>query len=116
MSWKIDEIVNFQQEPFKELRENCPERLKKLLVVSGETTSDGLGLSTSNNELLINEISVIFHMAANVKFDLPLKSAVNFNTRGTFNVLALAKQVVRKTKNLHSLSVQPIISHALQFI
>ncbi|XP_043288458.1 uncharacterized protein [Venturia canescens] len=96
---RLNSIV--QQEPFKEVRENCPERLKKLLVISGDTSTDGLGLSTLNNELLINVISVIFHMAANVKFDLPLKSAVNFNTRGTSNILVLAKQMKKLEAFIH---------------
>lgn len=87
-----------QQEPFRILVENHPERLKKIVVINGDTTIEGLGLSSANKDLLIKEVSVIFHMAANVRFDLPLKTAVNMNTRGTANVLAVAKQF----ENLHS--------------
>ena len=38
----------------------------------------------------------MFHCAANVRFDLTLKEAVNFNLNGTFSVLRLAE----KMKNL----------------
>lgn len=61
--------------------------------MSGDSTFDDLGLSTVNKGQLINEISVIFNVAANVKFDIPLKDAVTINTKGTKNLINLAKQV-----------------------
>lgn len=82
-----------QQEPFRILSENHRERLKKIMVVNGDTTIDGLGLSSTDKDRLIEDVSVVFHMAANVRFDLPLKTAVTMNTRGTANVLSVAKQV-----------------------
>lgn len=82
-----------QQEPFRILREQHPERLKKLIVIVGDTTVQQLALSVADKELLTNKVSVVFHMAANVRFDLPLKTAVNMNTMGTMNVVALAKQM-----------------------
>ncbi|RLU25754.1 hypothetical protein DMN91_001912 [Ooceraea biroi] len=45
-------------------------------------------------ERFISRVSVVFHMAANVRFDLPLKTAIRMNTMGTMNVVALAKQLV----------------------
>lgn len=41
--------------------------------------------------MLIDEVNIIFHMAAVVKFDAPLKSTVLSNVRGTREVLNLAK-------------------------
>ena len=86
----------FQQEPFKILVENHNERLKKIVVINGDTTIEGLGLSTFDKDRLIKDVSVTFHMAANVRFDLPLRTAINMNTRGTANVLAIVKQVICK--------------------
>jgi hypothetical protein len=83
----------FQQEPLRLIRENHPERLKKLVVVAGDTTLDGLGISADDADTLKNNVSVIINMAANVRFDVPLRSAVTMNTKGTANVIALAKQV-----------------------
>jgi len=83
-----------QQEPFRVLREQHPERLKKVVVVAGDTSVKSLYLSLSaEKEQLVSRVSVIFHMAANVRFDLPLKTCVKINTEGTMNVVALAKQV-----------------------
>ncbi|XP_011859795.1 PREDICTED: putative fatty acyl-CoA reductase CG5065 [Vollenhovia emeryi] len=83
-----------QQEPFRILKEQYPERLKKLVVVPGDiTVEDGLALSVADKQRLMNSISVVFHMAANVRFDLSLKSAVRMNTMSITNVLALVKQM-----------------------
>lgn len=84
---------NFQEEPFRLLRDKNPERLKKLVAISGDTSCSGLAISAEETEILKNNVSVIINMAANVRFDLTLKSAVNMNTRGTANVIDLIKQV-----------------------
>lgn len=87
-----------QQEPFRILRKQYPERLKKLIVIVGDTTVEGLSLSVTDKERVTSRVSVVFHMAANVRFDLSLKTAVKANTVGTVNVVALAKQV--NTRNI----------------
>ncbi|CAK9816059.1 Putative fatty acyl-CoA reductase CG5065 [Anthophora quadrimaculata] len=90
-----------QQEPFRAIKEKYPERLKKLILIPGETTSENLALSTDDKQRLLKEVSVVFHMAANVKFDLSLKEAVNINTRGTMNVINLAKQMPNLQSFIH---------------
>lgn len=83
-----------QEEPFRILREKYPERLKKLVVISGDTTYDSMGLCEVDAEILKNNVSVLINMAANVRFDQPLKNAVNMNTRGTANVITFAQKVL----------------------
>lgn len=90
-----------QQEPFRLLRENHPERLKKIVVVSGDTTCDGLGISAKDAETLKNNVSVLINMAANVRFDVPLKTAVIMNTKGTANIIAFAKQIKKLESFVH---------------
>ncbi|XP_029166891.1 putative fatty acyl-CoA reductase CG5065 [Nylanderia fulva] len=85
--------IILQQEPFKILREQFPERLKKLIVIVGDTTVEGLSLSDTDKERLTSRVAVVFHMAANVRFDLSLKMAVKMNTLSTVNIVALAKQM-----------------------
>jgi alcohol-forming fatty acyl-CoA reductase len=57
---------------------------------------ENLGLSEKHEKVLIDEISLIFHCAASVRFEDPLKQAVNINVCGTLRVLQLAQ----KMKNL----------------
>ncbi|XP_076246331.1 putative fatty acyl-CoA reductase CG5065 isoform X2 [Calliopsis andreniformis] len=90
-----------QEEPFRVIREKYPERLKKLILIPGDTTVNDLALSTADKQRLQRDVSVVFHMAANVKFDLPLKEAVRVNTVGTLSVLNLAKQLPHLESFIH---------------
>jgi len=82
-----------QQESFRILREQYPERLKKLIVIHGDITIEELALSVADKKRLTSKVSVVFHMAANVRFDLSLKTAIQMNTMSTINVVTLVKQV-----------------------
>lgn len=47
-------------------------------------------MSENDRKLLIETTTVVFHCAANVRFDQELTGAVNMNTLGTNRVLQLA--------------------------
>jgi fatty acyl-CoA reductase len=53
----------------------------------------GLGLSITDRNKLINEVTVIFHGAATVRFDEHIRVAMNINVLGTRELLKLAKEV-----------------------
>lgn len=75
---------------FNRLREECPDSFKKLYAVDGDVTELGLGFSAESLKMMEN-VSVIFHSAASVRFDDPLKSAILMNTRGTVEVMKFAE-------------------------
>lgn len=52
-----------------------------------------LGISAEDRELLFNEIDIVYHCAATVRFDESLKKAVLLNTRGTKLMLELSKKM-----------------------
>lgn len=83
----------FQENPLKIIKEKYPEKIEKIKLIQGDTTDEHLALSTADKQRLLKEVSVVFHMAANVKFDLTLKQAITINTLGTKNVINLAKKV-----------------------
>lgn len=56
----------------------------------------GLGLSASDRELLLRRVDVIFHCAASVRFDDPLRSALLSNTRSALEVARLAAEAERE--------------------
>jgi fatty acyl-CoA reductase len=62
--------------------------------VRGDISVDGLDMSESDQKELIENCQLIFHCAANVRFDQILKDAVNFNTCGTERVLKLAEKMM----------------------
>jgi alcohol-forming fatty acyl-CoA reductase len=85
---------------FNKIREINVSALDKITFISGDITFDGLQLGSHDELKLINDINVIFHCAANIKFNDPIKDAVNINVTGTLRVLQLAK----KMKNLQIFS------------
>lgn len=81
---------------FDHLRTENPGQLDKIHVVKGDVTIDELGMSENDANELIDNVNLVFHCAANIRFDLNLREAVNFNTNGAYRVLKLAE----KMKNL----------------
>lgn len=68
-------------------------QLSKVLPICGDITLPGLGISKADMDMLIHDVSIVFHSAATVKFDEPLRTSVNFNTRGTRYVLEMCHQM-----------------------
>lgn len=70
-----------------------------LKVVSGNIAADNLDLSEDDRHELIENVNIIFHCAAVVKFDFSLMEAMKTNVKGTHRILQLAESL----KNLDSL-------------
>jgi alcohol-forming fatty acyl-CoA reductase len=66
---------------------------KKLKALQGDVLFDNFGLSKSDIENLSNEVSIIFHFAATLKLEAPLRDNVNMNTSGTVRTLKIARQM-----------------------
>lgn len=81
---------------FGRLRESQPDAKKKIVPLHGDLNTDGLGLKTNDIDLLINDVSVVFHLGATLKLEANLKDAIELNTGGTARVV----DVSRKIKNL----------------
>ncbi|XP_054929449.1 fatty acyl-CoA reductase 1-like isoform X1 [Dermacentor andersoni] len=78
---------------FERLKQEQPGALHKVRAVAGDLTQPNLGLSAPDQATLIANVSVVFHSAATVKFDEPLKRAVQLNVLGTRRVVDLCKQM-----------------------
>ncbi|CAD7078547.1 unnamed protein product [Hermetia illucens] len=85
---RLSDIV--QLPLFDVLRETMPTQLSKLVAIAGDVTELKMGISTEGRELMRN-VSVIFHAAASVRFDDPLRDAILINTRGTREVMRFAE-------------------------
>ena len=71
--------------------------LSKVVAVAGDITEPNLGISMADEQMLVNDVSVIFHAAATVKFDDDLADSIKMNVKGTLSIVNLARKV-------HSLS------------
>ncbi|XP_041769565.1 putative fatty acyl-CoA reductase CG5065 isoform X2 [Anopheles merus] len=87
---RINEIKNLPL--FDKLRNEQSELLDKMIPIQGDVSLLALGLSQDDIDRMYN-VSVIFHVAASVRFDDPLKTAILLNTRGTRELLRFAKQL-----------------------
>lgn len=90
-----------EEVPFKTIQNKDPKSLKKLVPVKGDTVIEGLQLSVADKEKILEEVTVFFHMAANVRFDVCLKDAVTTNVIGTRNVLTFATQMPKLESFIH---------------
>jgi len=66
---------------------------EKLKAVLGDMTELRLGLSDEDYDFLVENVSVVFHVAASVRFNEPIRDATIMNVRGTREVVQLAKQM-----------------------
>lgn len=80
---------------FARLQIESPGFEQRIRAMRGEMGQEGLGLSPEDTAELLAETDIIFHCAANVRFDLSLKEAIINNTLGTYRVLEFAKKMTK---------------------
>ncbi|XP_046611797.1 fatty acyl-CoA reductase wat-like isoform X1 [Neodiprion virginianus] len=86
---------------FDVLRTSSPDFSKKLVPVAGDVASEGLGLSAEDRERIVDEVSVIFHAAATVRFTERLDKAIPLNVNGVKYVLDIAKACKNLAVGVH---------------
>ncbi|XP_050438687.1 putative fatty acyl-CoA reductase CG5065 [Adelges cooleyi] len=97
---RIKEMIDLPL--FEKLRNEKPGLAeKKLFPIEGDITEPQLGLSDVDYRMLSENVSVVFHAAATVRFDEPLREAIIKNVRGTREVVQLGKQMKRLKVFLH---------------
>lgn len=65
------------------------EMVSKIVVIPGDCGLLGLGISDEDRKLITDNVSLIYHFAATIRFDEKLKKAVELNTRGTLEMIKL---------------------------
>ncbi|XP_049839901.1 putative fatty acyl-CoA reductase CG5065 isoform X2 [Schistocerca gregaria] len=78
------------------------EQRGHVVAVAGDVAQLGLGLSPDDAEMLRHRVSVIFHVAATVRFDEKLQVAAATNVRGTKEVLRLARDMPNLKAVVHT--------------
>ncbi|KAH8258935.1 hypothetical protein KR038_009455 [Drosophila bunnanda] len=87
----IEERLQLQWETklYERLRKEQPNARSKLVAIAGDVEQLGLGISEADLERLKN-VNIVYHSAASVRFDDPLRTAILMNTRGTHELIKLA--------------------------
>ncbi|XP_075148983.1 fatty acyl-CoA reductase wat-like [Haematobia irritans] len=89
---RINELIN--QPIFEKLLSTQPNILKsKIKPIVGDCTLPNLGLSQTDRQDLIDNVNVVMHCAATVRFNEPLYEATQINVAATKDLLEIAKEM-----------------------
>lgn len=58
---------------FDVLKEKSNDWMEKIKMVEGSLEQPDLGLNEEDLQTIINNVSVVFHVAATIKFDAPIR-------------------------------------------
>jgi len=61
--------------------------MNKLVALEGDVSLPNFGLSINDLQLLFDNVSIVFHSAATVRFDQDLKTAMEMNVEGPRSML-----------------------------
>lgn len=87
---------------YERLKKEQPDFIQKIQGIEGDIGLVGLGLNDENRQLLSDEVDIIFHGAATVRFDETLKTAVEINVRGTKEMIQLAHNCKKLRAFVHT--------------
>ncbi|XP_039752664.1 fatty acyl-CoA reductase 1 [Pararge aegeria] len=94
---RLEEMLNDALfEKLRGLRGGTAPLIEKIQIIDGDVSAPDLAISDADRQIITDEVHMVIHAAATIRFDEELKKAVLLNVRGTKLVLELAK----KCKNL----------------
>ncbi|XP_063924899.1 fatty acyl-CoA reductase wat-like [Zophobas morio] len=96
---RIDDL--FEGPVFDRLKREFPKFRHKVVGIGGDCSLPNLGINLQDRQMLINEVSIIFHAAATVRFDEKLKMATAINIRGPHEILKLAREMPHLKSLIH---------------
>ncbi|XP_071653071.1 putative fatty acyl-CoA reductase CG5065 isoform X3 [Temnothorax longispinosus] len=96
---RLDEM--FEKPLFDRLKKEVPNFRKKIVPVIGDLEIEDFGLSENDKNILINQVSIIFHIAANVRFIENIKTSTIINVNATATILKLAKHMLNLKSLIH---------------
>jgi len=85
------------------LKYDRPNVLTKMIPIAGDVTSPSFGLSAGDLKLLVDNVSVVFNLAATVRFDEELKAAVEMNVNGPRELVKICRQLKKLKVRLPAL-------------
>lgn len=78
---------------FDRLKEIHPKFRHKVVAITGDCVLPGLGICPAERTILQQNVNIVFHVAATVRFDEKLKLALGINVCGTREILTLSKEI-----------------------
>uniref|UniRef100_A0A3B3XH87 Fatty acyl-CoA reductase n=1 Tax=Poecilia mexicana TaxID=48701 RepID=A0A3B3XH87_9TELE len=88
---RVADMINCKL--FEKLQAEQPDFAEKITAVNSDLTVLELDLSKEDQSILVENINIVFHCAATIRFNEPLKDAVQLNVLATQKMLALAHRM-----------------------
>ncbi|XP_036142756.1 fatty acyl-CoA reductase wat-like isoform X2 [Monomorium pharaonis] len=96
---RLDEI--FEKPIYNRVKKEVPNFRQKVVPIIGDLNVEDFGLSANDKSILINKVSVIFHMAANLHFNEEIKVSTAANIEAIATILKLAKHMINLKSFIH---------------
>lgn len=96
---RLEELLNSKL--FNKLRSDQPDFRHKVVPITGDILHSNLGISQSDEKLLIENTTIVFHSAATVKFDEEMKLSVEMNVVGVQRVIEFCKKLKKVEAFVH---------------
>lgn len=77
----------FADDAFDRLRKENANFTERIVVLTADLQSDGLGLDEKEKKVLREYVNIVFHVAATVKFDEHFQTAFEINCKGRLYVI-----------------------------
>ena len=74
--------------------------MDRIVPIAGDITKPGLGISKEGEEVLVKSVSIVFHLAATVRFNESLRDALQYNVIGVREMIKLCHKM-KKLQVLH---------------
>jgi len=78
---------------FDRIRDEDKSLLEKVEALNGDIVEDEFGLDEESKEIIKEEVNIIFHSAATVRFDEDLTKSVAMNVRAVSSLMSLAREI-----------------------
>ncbi|XP_070063997.1 fatty acyl-CoA reductase wat isoform X2 [Drosophila virilis] len=88
---RVDEI--FDDPVFEILKRSSTKYSFHIKGIAGDCLKPALGLSIYDRKMLVESVNIVFHMAATVRFDEKLKTAIKINVHGAYDIMTLCKEM-----------------------
>nr|XP_050868827.1 fatty acyl-CoA reductase wat-like isoform X2 [Vespula vulgaris]XP_050868828.1 fatty acyl-CoA reductase wat-like isoform X2 [Vespula vulgaris]XP_050868829.1 fatty acyl-CoA reductase wat-like isoform X2 [Vespula vulgaris]XP_050868830.1 fatty acyl-CoA reductase wat-like isoform X2 [Vespula vulgaris] len=86
---------------FSTLREKEPTFHNRIVTIEGDCSLLNLGISMTDKTTLIQNVSIVFHVAATVRFNEKIKSATAINVRSLKDAINLSKEMPKLKSFVH---------------
>lgn len=86
-------LWNSLRQVFDHLKQEKPKFRHKIVGVPGDCVLPGLGIDSNTRQILRENVNIVFHVAATVRFDEKLKLALGINVNGTREMMLLSREI-----------------------